>query len=71
MTKVEHAEHSLYHHLKKFREVYFVGVGKHLSNEIVLIVYLKMENGSVPALPEDWEGFRVVVKDLSSIISRQ
>lgn len=70
MTKVEHAEHSLYEQLLDFcSEPYFVGVGKNLSNEIVLIVYLGTETNCPPPLPTDWEGFRVVVKDLRSMIS--
>jgi len=70
MTKVEHAEQTLYMELQDFfPDAYFVGVGKSLTNEIVLIVYLDTSCGDFPSLPGDWEGFRVVVKDLSSMIS--
>lgn len=70
MTKVEHAEQTLYSELlRRCPGVYFVGVGKHLSNEIVLIVYLDSSAKNIPSLPKDWEGFRVVVKDVESILS--
>jgi len=69
MTKVQHAESSLYAQLLgHFSETYFVGVGKNLSNEIVLIVYMNPETTNPPPLPADWEGFRVVVKDLRSLV---
>lgn len=70
MTKVEYAEQTLYEQLLGFcPEVFFVGVGKHLSNEIVLIVYLNTSSEILPPIPEDWEGFRVVTKDASSMLS--
>ena len=68
MTKVEYAEQTLYDSLlDAIHGIYFVGVGKQISNEIVLVVYLETE--SEPVLPAEWEGFRVVTKSLYAMIS--
>lgn len=75
MTKVEQAETTLYTNLiDGFSGVVFVGIGKEVSSEIVLVVYIDKDacvNGNsndVPVIPSDWYGFRVVVNDLTSLI---
>lgn len=69
MTKVQQAEHTLYGGISDvYPDVFFVGIGKQLSNEIVLIVYMD-DATKLPVLPESWEGFRVVRRSLESLIS--
>jgi hypothetical protein len=70
MTRVEHAERTLYLDFASlYPEPFFVGVGKELDNEIVLVMYIDMNDETAPYIPDDWEGFRVVVKELNSLIS--
>lgn len=70
MTKVEQAEHTLYMEVSDmYSGVFFVGVGKELPDKIVLIVYIDMDDETVPYITDSWEGFRVIVKELESLIS--
>ena len=71
MTKVEYAEQTLYRELSDIcPETFFVGVGKRISNEIVLIIYIDTGDTDVlSCLPDNWEGFRIIVKNLDSLIS--
>jgi len=69
MTKVELAEKTLYDLiLPTYHKTFFVGIGKHPSNEMVLVVYLDVSLLDTRfRLPASWEGFRVVVKDTRSM----
>jgi len=70
MTKVQQAESTLYAEISEIYDgVFFVGVGKQLTNEIVLVVYVNTLDDKAPYVPEDWGGFRTIIKSLDSLIS--
>ena len=69
MNKVEHAEQSLYRNLvTSYPHPIFVGVGKQISNEIVLVIYVDTSSELNFAVPVSWEGFRVVLRDLCAAV---
>lgn len=70
MTKVEQAERTLYVEISEmYTGPFFVGVGKQLTNEIVLIVYIGKSDETTLYIPEDWGGFRILIRSLDSLIS--
>ena len=70
MSKIEFAEQSLYSLMTNFYpKTFFVGVEKAKLNEVVIVVYLNVDDiDGFLSLPATWEGFRVIIKELRTLI---
>ena len=63
LESLAQSAHTLYSTLKAFPWLYFVGVG-----EDTIVVYVSRGNGQRQEIPEQWNGFPVVVRAISHVV---